>query len=152
MKHVQPAIIYLSLRWRELKKNGGKHIQTDYNATVEKARTLKRKQSGTKYGGGRQIHIRTINKTWYKLKQVGMIAYGDLVYSTLQMRATTTRKTLLKDRRETRDIDFTLVVDGFLVKNITALKTFDHLRKAISKHYKFKVDLVAKQYVTSIST
>ena len=79
------------------------------------------------------------------LKQAGKIAHDDLVQ---YLEAEGYTKTMVEGyfRHETRDIDFTLVVDDFLIK-YTNDNDLDHLRATISKHYKFKVDLEAKQYV-----
>jgi hypothetical protein len=86
-----------------------------------------------------------VNKAWYGLKQAGKIAHDDLVE---HLTTAGYHKTLVEGyfRHETRDIDFTLVVDDFLIK-YTQDEDLEHLRKAIGDHYTFKVDLEAKQYV-----
>jgi hypothetical protein len=56
-----------------------------------------------------------VNKAWYGLKQAGKIAHDDLVQ---HLEAEGYTKTMVEGyfRHETRDIDFTLVVDDFLIK------------------------------------
>ena len=49
-------------------------------------------------------------------------------------------------KHDTHNIDFTLVVDDFLIKYVND-DNLQHLREAVGKYYKFKVDLEAKQYV-----
>ena len=87
-----------------------------------------------------------VNKAWYGLKQAGKIAHDDLVQRLSE--AGYTKAPLVEGyfRHETRQIDFTLVVDDFLIK-YTKDEDLQHLRDAINKYYKFKVDLEAKQYV-----
>ena len=86
-----------------------------------------------------------VNKAWYGLKQAGKIAHDDLV---ARLAEDGYQKTLVEGyfKHETRDIDFTLVVDDFLIRytNDTDLA---HLEACINKYYTFKVDREAKQYI-----
>ena len=87
-----------------------------------------------------------VNKAWYGLKQAGKIAHDDLVK---RMAEAGYRKHDLVEgyfRHETRDIDFTLVVDDFLIRYSNDAD-LAHLTQAIEKYYTFKVDVEAKQYV-----
>ena len=47
---------------------------------------------------------------------------------------------------ETRQIDFTLIIDDFLIKYFHN-EDLEHLCKALGKYSKFNVDVKAKQYV-----
>jgi hypothetical protein len=87
-----------------------------------------------------------VNKAWYGLKQAGKIAHDDLVERLAE--AGYHKVGLVEGyfRHETRDIDFTLVVDDFLVK-YTKDEDLQHLEAAVKKYYKFKIDTEAKQYV-----
>ena len=87
-----------------------------------------------------------VNKAWYGLKQAGRIAHDDLVRRLAESGYHKTGMVEGYFRHKTRPIDFTLVVDDFLIKykNDEDLK---HLSDTIEKHYKFKVDTDAKQYV-----
>ena len=87
-----------------------------------------------------------VNKAWYGLKQAGKIAHDDLVDRLKE--AGYTKAPLAEGffRHETRDIDFTLVVDDFLIR-YSREEDLEHLRETIGKHYKFKVDMDARQYV-----
>jgi hypothetical protein len=87
-----------------------------------------------------------VNKAWYGLKQAGRIAHDDLVE---RLADAGYKKAALVEGyfyHETRDINFTLVVDDFLIK-YTNKEDLEHLQQAVGKHYKFKVDTDAKQYV-----
>ena len=87
-----------------------------------------------------------VNKAWYGLKQAGRIAHDDLVERLAEAGY---RKVGMVEgyfRHESRPIDFTLVVDDFLIKYVNN-EDLKHLQDAIEKYYKFKVDLEAKQYV-----
>ena len=86
-----------------------------------------------------------VNKAWYGLKQAGKIAHDDLVD---HLETAGYVKTLVEGyfRHESRDIDFTLVVDDFLIR-YTRDEDLEHLNEAISDHYTFKVDMESKQYV-----
>ena len=87
-----------------------------------------------------------VNKAWYGLKQAGRIAHDDLVK---HLETAGYRKAELVEGyfyHETRDIDFTLVVDDFLIR-YTNDNDLEHLRECIGQNYKFKVDLNATQYV-----
>ena len=86
-----------------------------------------------------------MNKAWYGLKQAGKIAHAGLVERLAEAGYT---KTMVEGyfRHDSRAIDFTLVVDDFLIK-YTRDEDLQHLRDAIGKYYTFKVDEQAKQYV-----
>ena len=87
-----------------------------------------------------------VKKAWYGLKQARKIAHDDLVK---RLSEAGYKKAALVEgyfRHETRDIDFTLVVDDFLIK-YHKKEDLEHLQEAIGKYYKLKVDLEAKQYV-----
>ena len=87
-----------------------------------------------------------VNKAWYGLKQAGKIAHDDLVQ---RLSDSGYKKADLVEgyfAHETRDINFTLVVDDFLIK-YTKDEDLQHLRDAIGQHYTLKVDTDAKQYV-----
>ena len=87
-----------------------------------------------------------VNKAWYGLKQAGKIAHDDLVQRLAE--AGYKKAALVEGyfKHETRDIDFTLVVDDFLIRYQNK-EDLEHLQQAIGKYYKLKVDLEAKQYV-----
>ena len=87
-----------------------------------------------------------VNKAWYGLKQAGKIAHDDLVERLAE--AGYKKAGLVEGyfKHETRNIDFTLVVDDFLIK-YEKDEDLEHLRESLGKYYKFKVDLEAKQYV-----
>ena len=87
-----------------------------------------------------------VNKAWYGLKQAGRIAHDDLVAHLAK--AGYKKNDIIEGyfRHEDRDIDFTLVVDDFLIK-YTDDRDLEHLQETIGAHYKFKVDLTAHQYV-----
>ena len=86
-----------------------------------------------------------VNKAWYGLKQAGKIAHDDLV---ARLATAGYHKNLIEGyfKHESRDIDFTLVVDDFLVR-YEKKEDLDHLVQTVRKDYKFKVDEDAKQYV-----
>ena len=75
-----------------------------------------------------------VNKAWYGLKQAGKIAHDDLVQHLAD--AGYVKAPLVEGyfRHKTRPIDFTLVVDDFLIK-YTNDEDLEHLRTTISKHY-----------------
>ena len=87
-----------------------------------------------------------VNKAWYGLKQAGRIAHDDLVARLAE--AGYHKASLVEGyfRHEHRPIDFTLVVDDFLIKYERS-EDLEHLQAAVGKYYKFKVDTDAKQYV-----
>ena len=87
-----------------------------------------------------------VNKAWYGLKQAGKIAHDDLVERLAEAGYQKTGLVEGYFKHETRNIDFTLVVDDFLIKYVND-DDLQHLREAVGKYYKFKVDLEAKQYV-----
>ena len=87
-----------------------------------------------------------VNKAWYGLKQAGKIAHDDLVTRLAEAGYHKSGHVEGYFKHETRAIDFTLVVDDFLIK-YTKDEDLDHLRNAVGKYYKFKVDPDAKQYV-----
>ena len=87
-----------------------------------------------------------VNKAWYGLKQAGKIAHDDLVDRLAD--GGYHKGGLLEGyfSHETRDISFVLVVDDFLVQyNDDA--DLEHLVNTVEKHYKFKVDTNATQFV-----
>ena len=87
-----------------------------------------------------------VNKAWYGLKQAGKIAHDDLVQ---RLSEGGYKKAPLVEGyfyHVTRPISFTLVVDDFLIKYIDK-SDLEHLQATVGKHYKFKVDEDAKQYV-----
>ena len=87
-----------------------------------------------------------VNKAWYGLKQAGKIAHDDLVKRLSEAGYKKHSQVEGYFRHETRDIDFTLVVDDFLIR-YTNDADLAHLTQAIEKYYTFKVDKDAKQYV-----
>ena len=87
-----------------------------------------------------------VNKAWYGLKQAGKIAHDDLVERLAEAGYRKGGHVEGYFKHDTRQIDFTLVVDDFLIK-YERDEDLEHLRNAIGKYYKFKVDIEAKQYV-----
>ena len=87
-----------------------------------------------------------INKAWYGLKQSGRIAHEDLVKHLSS--AGYVKVPLVEGyfRHETRNIDFCLVVDDFLIRYNND-EDLEHLCAAVRQHYKFKVDEEAQQFV-----
>ena len=83
-----------------------------------------------------------VNNASYGLKQAGRIAHNNLVN---QLAEAGYKKTMIEGyfQHKTRDM---LVVDDFLIK-YTLEEDLWHLPDTIKAHYKFKVDLEAKQYV-----
>ena len=87
-----------------------------------------------------------VNKAWYGLKQAGKIAHDDLVDRLAEFGYKKGGTVEGYFKHETRNINFVLVVDDFLIQ-YERKDDLKHLQDSIGKYYKFKVDEEAKQYV-----
>ena len=87
-----------------------------------------------------------INKAWYGLKQAGRIAHDDLVKRLEGGGYVKVPHVEGYFKHVSRDIDFCLVVDDFLIRYKDSAD-LEHLCATVRQHYKFKVDEDAKQFV-----